>query len=54
MMEDDIMEKANNMWLLFAILSAVFAAATAILAKIGIEGVDSNLARPSEQLWCCC
>lgn len=34
----------KNMWLLFAILSAVFAAATAILAKVGIEGVDSNLA----------
>lgn len=34
----------NKMWLLLAILSAVFAAATAILAKIGIEGVDSNLA----------
>ena len=33
-----------HMWLLFAILSAVFAAATAILAKIGIEGADSNLA----------
>ena len=33
-----------HMWLLFAILSAIFAAATAILAKIGIEGVDSNLA----------
>lgn len=32
------------MWLLFAILSAVFAAATAVLAKIGIEGVGSNLA----------
>lgn len=32
------------MWLPFAILSAVFAAATAILAKIGIDGVDSNLA----------
>lgn len=32
------------MWLMFAILSAVFAAATAILAKIGIDGVDSNLA----------
>lgn len=32
------------MWLLFAILSAVFAALTSILAKIGIEGVDSNLA----------
>lgn len=29
---------------MFAILSAVFAAATAILAKIGIDGVDSNLA----------
>lgn len=32
------------MWLVFALLSAVFAAATSILAKIGIEGVDSNLA----------
>ena len=32
------------MWLLFAILSAVFAALTSILAKVGIEGVDSNLA----------
>ena len=32
------------MWLFFAILSAVFAAATAVLAKIGIEGVDSSLA----------
>jgi len=34
----------KRMWLVFAILSAVFAAATSILAKIGIEGVDSNLA----------
>ena len=34
----------KEMWLIFAILSAVFAAATSILAKIGIEGVDSNLA----------
>ena len=32
------------MWLLFAVLSAVFAALTSILAKVGIEGVDSNLA----------
>ena len=32
------------MWLLFAILSAIFAALTSILAKIGIEGVNSNLA----------
>ena len=32
------------MWALFAVLSAVFAALTSILAKIGIENVDSNLA----------
>ncbi len=32
------------MWFLFAVLSALFAALTAILAKIGIEGVNSNLA----------
>ena len=32
------------MWVLFAILSAVFAALTSILAKIGIDGVNSNLA----------
>lgn len=32
------------MWMLFAILSAVFAALTSILAKVGIEGVNSNLA----------
>jgi transporter family protein len=31
-------------WLVFALLSAVFAALTAILAKIGIKNVDSNLA----------
>lgn len=32
------------MWLILALLSAVFAAATSILAKIGIKGVNSNLA----------
>lgn len=32
------------MWYVFAILSAVFAALTSILAKKGIEGVNSNLA----------
>lgn len=32
------------MWLLFAILSSVFAALTSILAKVGIEDVNSNLA----------
>ena len=32
------------MWALFALLSAVFAALTGILAKIGMEGINSNLA----------
>ena len=32
------------MWLIFAVLSSVFAALTSILAKIGIDGVNSNLA----------
>ena len=32
------------MWKIFALLSAFFAALTSILAKIGIKGVDSNLA----------
>ena len=32
------------MWVTFALLSAVFAALTSIFAKIGIEGVNSNLA----------
>ena len=32
------------MWFLFAVLSALFAALTSILAKIGIHGVNSNLA----------
>ena len=32
------------MWLLLALLSAIFAALTSILAKVGIDGVNSNLA----------
>lgn len=32
------------MWFVFALLSAIFAAFTSILAKIGIDGVNSNLA----------
>ena len=36
-------ESKGNSWLIYAILSAVFASLTAILAKIGIEGVESNL-----------
>ena len=31
-------------WQIWALLSAVFAAATALLAKVGIQGIDSNLA----------
>ena len=34
----------NKMWFIFALLSAVFAALTSILAKVGIDGVNSNLA----------
>ena len=32
------------MWFIFALLSAIFAAFTSILAKVGIDGVNSNLA----------
>jgi transporter family protein len=32
------------MWWIYALLSALFAALTAILAKVGIKGIDSNLA----------
>lgn len=35
--------KANKMWLIYALLSAVFASLTSILGKIGIENVESNL-----------
>lgn len=36
-------QKSGSHWMLFAILSAIFASLTAILGKVGIEGVDSNL-----------
>lgn len=36
-------EKEHGSWLIYAVLSAVFASLTAILGKIGITGVDSNL-----------
>ncbi len=32
------------MWFVYSLLSAVFAACTSILAKVGIDGVNSNLA----------
>lgn len=35
--------KQGGSWMIYAILSAVFASLTAILGKIGIEGIDSNL-----------
>ena len=38
------MGQVGNTWIVWALLSAVFAAATAILAKVGVAGVDSNLA----------
>lgn len=37
-------ELRKMMWAVFAFLSAVFAAFSSILAKVGIEGVNSNLA----------
>lgn len=37
-------EQTNGAWMIYAVLSAVFAALTSILAKIGITGVESNLA----------
>lgn len=38
-------------WLLWAGLSAVFAALTALFAKIGVKGVDSDLAMASALWW---
>ena len=36
-------ETKNTKWILYAVLSAIFAALTSVLAKIGISGVESNL-----------
>lgn len=36
-------EPVNNKWLLYAVLSAIFAALTSILGKIGITNIESNL-----------
>lgn len=40
---DSHKKEYKNRWLIYAVLSAVFASLTAILGKIGIEGLDSNL-----------
>lgn len=39
-----VIAEVFTMWLVFALLSAVFAALTSLLAKVGINGVNSNLA----------
>lgn len=36
-------KKENKAWMIYAVLAAVFAALTSILAKVGISGVESNL-----------
>lgn len=41
--KDTTQKKEKKGWLVYAVLSAVFASLTAILGKIGIEGIDSNL-----------
>lgn len=40
---DDAKKQTKGSWLIYAVLSAVFASLTSILGKIGIQGVDSNL-----------
>ena len=40
----NILKGGKSMWIVYALLSAVFAALTSILAKIGITGINSNLA----------
>ena len=39
----DAGEKSGKSWFLYAVLSAVFAAATSILGKVGMQGISSNL-----------
>lgn len=42
--DDSKSDEVDTMWMVFAVLSAVFAALTSILAKVGIDEVPSNLA----------
>ena len=42
--DDAAAATASRTWLVYAVLSAIFAALTSVLAKVGIQGVDSNLA----------
>lgn len=41
--EEEQKQVKNKIWLIYAVLSAVFASLTSILAKVGIENVESNL-----------
>lgn len=41
--KDTAQQTTGSRWMIYAVLSAVFAALTSILAKIGIDGVESNL-----------
>ena len=41
--EEEQKQVKNKIWLIYAVLSAVFASITSILAKVGIENVESNL-----------
>lgn len=41
--QDSKAQATGKEWMIYAVLSAVFASLTAILGKVGIEGVDSNL-----------
>ena len=42
--------KLHCMWWIYALLSALFAALTAIFAKVGVKDVNSDMGRPS-MLW---
>lgn len=44
MFKKNNLKGVTNMWVIYALLSALFAALTSILAKIGIENINSNLA----------
>ena len=41
--KEDVGKQENPKWMIYAVFSAIFAALTSILAKIGIDGVESNL-----------
>jgi len=43
LLEEQLME-SSSAWIMWALLSAAFAAMTAVFAKIGLEGIDSDLA----------